>query len=63
MRDAVDLQGKHINYQQKEYIIEDFCLLPKAGQVYVRLQDMVNKMYLNVPLSLLMITLQQQIKL
>jgi hypothetical protein len=63
MRDTVSLKGQTVNYEHNNYTIEDFCLLPQQGEVYVKLKDIMKKIYLNVPLSLLIITLQQQIKL
>lgn len=63
MRDAVNLKGQIINYEKANYQIEEFCLVPNSGQVYIRLKNILNSFYLNVPLSLLILTLQQQIKL
>lgn len=65
MRDAVELQGKHILYENKEYEINNFYFVPKSKGtlIYVRLKDLINKIYLNVPLSLLLNTFEQQLKI
>ena len=49
MRDAFPIIGKKINYNEKEWAIKDFYVVPGNPELYVGLID--NKVTMNVRLS------------
>ena len=49
MRDAFPIIGKKINYNEKEWTIKDFYVVPGNPELYIGLID--NKVTMNVRLS------------
>ena len=58
MRDTISLKGREVTYENVNYKIEDFCLLQKKNEIFVKLKNLTENIYLNLPLATVLLIIK-----